>query len=259
MSSTCWERIFTTIRNLFHTFMFYILKSTYLYCSQGNFFFMFYILKSTYLYCSRGYFFKNNYFLYVLSKIKRTLVSSYFQYSPVERDSFGHIREYSRRLWFSVNGPRLVHYTWSKNFLSGICGFGTSEWWEYVQYEAGDKNLFSSFIFSQNWPKLTKFFKILEKKLSICLTVEVKKRESLQDVAYPPLSRFAQHLRKKRYPYFQVFQFCSSFFKFICKFDIFFFWFSSIERWQFYPHMVSLSDSFSFSIFLLNNKRVRAT
>ncbi len=35
MSSTSWEGIFTTIRNLFHTFMFYILKSTYLYRSRG--------------------------------------------------------------------------------------------------------------------------------------------------------------------------------------------------------------------------------
>ncbi len=43
MSSTSWEGIFTTIRNLFHIFMFYFLKSTY-------------------LYRSRGYFFKNNYF-----------------------------------------------------------------------------------------------------------------------------------------------------------------------------------------------------
>ncbi len=38
MSSTRWEGIFTTIRNLFHTFMFYILKSAYLYRSQGFFF-----------------------------------------------------------------------------------------------------------------------------------------------------------------------------------------------------------------------------
>ncbi len=34
MSSTCWEGIFTTTRNVFHTFMFYILKSTYLYRSR---------------------------------------------------------------------------------------------------------------------------------------------------------------------------------------------------------------------------------
>ncbi len=45
MSSTCWEGISTTIRNLFHTFMFCILKSTY-------------------LYRSRGYFFLNNYFFF---------------------------------------------------------------------------------------------------------------------------------------------------------------------------------------------------
>ncbi len=38
MSSTSWEGIFTTIRNLFHIFMFYILKSTYLYRSRGYFF-----------------------------------------------------------------------------------------------------------------------------------------------------------------------------------------------------------------------------
>ncbi len=38
MSSTSRERIFTTIRNLFHTFMFYILKSAYLYRSRGLFF-----------------------------------------------------------------------------------------------------------------------------------------------------------------------------------------------------------------------------
>ncbi len=37
MSSTSWEGIFTTIRNLFHTFMFYILKSEYLYRSRGFF------------------------------------------------------------------------------------------------------------------------------------------------------------------------------------------------------------------------------
>ncbi len=37
-SSTNWERIFTTIRNLFHTFMFYILKSAYLYPSRDFFF-----------------------------------------------------------------------------------------------------------------------------------------------------------------------------------------------------------------------------
>ncbi len=37
MSSTSWEGIFTTMRNLFHTFMFYILKFTYLYHSQGFF------------------------------------------------------------------------------------------------------------------------------------------------------------------------------------------------------------------------------
>ncbi len=38
MSSTSWKRIFTTIRNLFHTSMFHILKSAYLYRSQGFFF-----------------------------------------------------------------------------------------------------------------------------------------------------------------------------------------------------------------------------
>ncbi len=38
-----WERIFTTIRNVFHTFMFYILKSAYLYSSRGFFFFNKYI------------------------------------------------------------------------------------------------------------------------------------------------------------------------------------------------------------------------
>ncbi len=37
MSSTSWEKIFTTIRNLFHTFMFYILKFTYLYHSRAFF------------------------------------------------------------------------------------------------------------------------------------------------------------------------------------------------------------------------------
>ncbi len=37
MSSASWERIFTTIRNLFHTFTFYILKSVYLYCSREFF------------------------------------------------------------------------------------------------------------------------------------------------------------------------------------------------------------------------------
>ncbi len=31
---------------------------------------------------------------FILSKSKRILVSSSFQYLPVERDSFGHIREY---------------------------------------------------------------------------------------------------------------------------------------------------------------------
>ncbi len=35
MSSTSWERIFTTIRGLFHGSMFYILKFTYLYRSRG--------------------------------------------------------------------------------------------------------------------------------------------------------------------------------------------------------------------------------
>ncbi len=43
ISSTSWEGIFTYIRNLFHTFMFYIFKSTYLYCSRvflkNNYFF----------------------------------------------------------------------------------------------------------------------------------------------------------------------------------------------------------------------------
>ncbi len=33
MSSTSWEGIFIAIRNLFYTFIFYILKSTYLSCS----------------------------------------------------------------------------------------------------------------------------------------------------------------------------------------------------------------------------------
>ncbi len=37
-SSTSWEGIFTTIKNLLHIFMFYILKSTYLYRSRGYFF-----------------------------------------------------------------------------------------------------------------------------------------------------------------------------------------------------------------------------
>ncbi len=39
MSSTCWEGIFTTIRNLFYIFMFYILKSTYLYRIRGYYYF----------------------------------------------------------------------------------------------------------------------------------------------------------------------------------------------------------------------------
>ncbi len=51
MSSACWEGIFTTIRNLFHTFMFYILKSTY-------------------LYHSRGYFFLNNYFFGIIGSFR---------------------------------------------------------------------------------------------------------------------------------------------------------------------------------------------
>ncbi len=38
MSFTCWEGIFATIRNLFHIFMFYILKSTCLYRSRNYFF-----------------------------------------------------------------------------------------------------------------------------------------------------------------------------------------------------------------------------
>ncbi len=42
MSSTRWEGMFTTIRNLFHTFMLYILKSAYLY--RGDFFFNKYFL-----------------------------------------------------------------------------------------------------------------------------------------------------------------------------------------------------------------------
>ncbi len=50
MSSNSWERIFTTIRNLFHTFMFYILKSAYLYYSRGfflnKFFFFFGVRKA---------------------------------------------------------------------------------------------------------------------------------------------------------------------------------------------------------------------
>ncbi len=37
MSFTSWERIFTTIRDLSHTFMFYILKFAYLYRSRGFF------------------------------------------------------------------------------------------------------------------------------------------------------------------------------------------------------------------------------
>ncbi len=39
MSSTSWERIFTTVSNLFRTFMFYILKSAYLYRSHSRGFF----------------------------------------------------------------------------------------------------------------------------------------------------------------------------------------------------------------------------
>ncbi len=42
MSSTSWEGIFTTIRNLFHTFMFYILKSTHLY--RNGFFVVFFLI-----------------------------------------------------------------------------------------------------------------------------------------------------------------------------------------------------------------------
>ncbi len=52
MSSTCREGIFTTIRNLFHTFMFYFLKSAYL-TVVGNFFFnkyfFFYLFTSKFL------------------------------------------------------------------------------------------------------------------------------------------------------------------------------------------------------------------
>ncbi len=51
MSSTCSEGIFTTIRNWFHTFMFCILKSTYL-CQ------------------SRGYFFKNNYYFLFIAYLR---------------------------------------------------------------------------------------------------------------------------------------------------------------------------------------------
>ncbi len=43
MSSTSWERVFTTIKNLFHTFLFYILKSAYLYRSRGFFFFSYFL------------------------------------------------------------------------------------------------------------------------------------------------------------------------------------------------------------------------
>ncbi len=48
MSSTSWEEIFTTIRNLFHIFMFYILNSTYLYRNRGYFFKWLFFCKNPY-------------------------------------------------------------------------------------------------------------------------------------------------------------------------------------------------------------------
>ncbi len=46
MGSASRERIFTTVRNLFHTFMFYTLKSAYLYRSRGFFLIIIFFLYS---------------------------------------------------------------------------------------------------------------------------------------------------------------------------------------------------------------------
>ncbi len=61
MSSTSWEGIFTTLRNLFHIFMFYILKSTYLYRSGD-------------------YFFKNNFFFVFLTRSEITISVKQYKY-----------------------------------------------------------------------------------------------------------------------------------------------------------------------------------
>ncbi len=77
MSSTSWEGIFTTIWNLFHTFMFYIFKFTYLYHSR---FFLIIFFSSLFskagyrliVFCVSQYF--ANYFTKYMAKSEKLLM-----------------------------------------------------------------------------------------------------------------------------------------------------------------------------------------
>ncbi len=54
--------------------------------------------------------------LFILSRSNRILVSSYFQYSPVERNSFAHIREYA-----TMNeNPEKNNHFYESNFSKHI-------------------------------------------------------------------------------------------------------------------------------------------
>ncbi len=97
MSSTSWERIFPTIRNLFHTFMFYIFKSAYLYRSRWFFLINIFFTRvvntfqcQCFSYFEFQYFFRNQWFssvhtvqVSILFRYQQFLSSNMFQVSKI--------------------------------------------------------------------------------------------------------------------------------------------------------------------------------
>ncbi len=131
VSSTSWEGIFTTITNLFHIFMFYILKSTYLYPSWG-------------------YFLKNNYFWPIWYDVPgwhsaewQSVIPAFWMQSatPALRIRFGTLCQ-----WCVKFLPRIFYPFWAPHIRKLRIGPFDRRATKWCFWLACDQNLCSVFL-----------------------------------------------------------------------------------------------------------------